>query len=699
MDDLLALLEEEEDAETLVEPDDRGAQRPVDLDRTARTSASTNLRPAPKAHERSKPTTIPPEQQQYTAAEKLALSVDDRIGIRMINRQISGMDLLQLISENPYHSTATLAASSLVELNRLLVDPAAVVDVATVSGKTNLVTVGLVFSNSGTRMAASGNAFCSVQIGNLQTGPIVSVMLFGSSYSRHCRSCGAGKVVALVNPRLLPTKLGGKDSAAITFAVSDDRQMVIVGEARDFGYCKGTVRGKNERGVWVNDAMQCRHFVDKRVTLYCQKHRQQARNGATLARGGTSSTALEQLRQQAKEFPTAQGNPVRSSFNLENQLPPRGGLETTRQMLERQIPKENSILNPGGPSRKSVPKSMSINHQKQEVAQHPKVVSSNSILNPQKPALQINRNTTALSNSNQTSVGNPYAKPLPPRGPAMVKHHVAPLSSPVPTHSFSRGRIVTGDILQKAAKKADPRRRRAVNTDTLSGFNGSVQVPGPSKIFTRAPSAASHSLQSAANTRWKHEKSVDVVLARQQQLAAKLREYEESNESVLPHETLRTKKQAKGRDHRKNTELSMSARESLLFGHMGDIDMDQVLAAKSRFANQADAEEYARSRRIVTELEAEEDKKTQITNKKSSSIENASQNSVIEKDYHCLTCKRTFPQKPSPCIRNNHTIKVKRRIRASKTKADERQELTDKAPEDGGLKLSSGLDWSRNRFS
>lgn len=276
----------------------------------------------------------------------------------------------------------------------------------------------------------------------------------------------------------------------------------------------------------------------------------------------------------------------------------------------------------------------------------------------------------------------------------MVKRHVAPSSSPVATQSSSKCRIVTGDILQKAAKKADPRRRRAVNTYSLTGFNGSVQVPGPSKLFARAPSLASHSLQSAARRRWKHEKSVDDVLVRQEQLAARLREHEVSSATMLGTNTL-----PKGRDRRKSTELSMSAKETLLFGHLGDIDIDQVLAAKSQFAMQADAEDYARSRRMVTELEAEEDQKTHSTNKKNASQENASHNSAIEKDYRCLTCQRTFAQKPISCIRHNHTIKVKRSIRASKTKADERQELTDKAPEDGGLKLSSGLDWSRNRFS
>jgi len=382
MDDLLALLDE--DAESLVEEQEERAadqgrggrqpdqhqQRPQSVSATTRrvTSATSSK------HLRSKLQDAP----QLSAAEKLALSVDDRIGIRMINRKMAGIDLMNLMSDYPYQSTATLSASSLANLNRLLADPASVVDAATVCGRTNLATIGLVFSNSGTRVAASGNAFCVLQIGNFRTGPTVSVLLFGSSYSKYCRNCGAGKVVALINPRLLPAKTGGKDSTAISFSVNDEQQIIMVGDARDFGYCKGTVRGKNEQGVWVSNAKQCCHYVDKRVGLYCPQHRQQERNKAAPARGGMAAVgALQQLRQQATEFSRLQGHPNRTTTlgkqlppNNQQQQPQRGGFETTRQMLERQIPK--------GISQPSNGQKCNISNR----ANEKKSTATNSILNP-----------------------------------------------------------------------------------------------------------------------------------------------------------------------------------------------------------------------------------------------------------------------------------------------------------------------------
>lgn len=288
----------------------------------------------------------------------------------------------------------------------------------------------------------------------------------------------------------------------------------------------------------------------------------------------------------------------------------------------------------------------------------------------------------------------------------MVKQRVGPIATPLTAQSSSKTRIVTGDIIQKAAQQkkieSSKRRRAVVNTDTLAGFNGSVPVPGPSKIFTRGPGTTntaaaqqSHSVPTSSARCWRqHEKSADDVLAKQQKVAALLRERKESAENRLRQQGM-NRAQKKG-ERKENSQSSASARESLLFSHLGDIDVEKVLATKSRFADEALADEYARSRRVVTELEAEESTKEQTNNKKERA---GSKNNPIEKEWHCLACKRTFSKKPEACIRRSHTVKIKRSIRACKTKADKRQDLTDRSVEDGGLKLSSGLDWSRNNYS
>jgi hypothetical protein len=182
MDELLSLIEENEEERlepslttnrndrrtTVVTPSNASARR----DSAAQSSAKSKKAP-------SKP---------------VSAGIDDKLGIRMIERNVSSVDLIDLVSMNPYHSPATLSAMSLAGLNRLLIDPPSMIDQATVCGKTAVLTIGVVFSNTGTRISSKGGAFCVLTIGNFVAGPCVSVMLFGELYSKFCRACVPGKV-------------------------------------------------------------------------------------------------------------------------------------------------------------------------------------------------------------------------------------------------------------------------------------------------------------------------------------------------------------------------------------------------------------------------------------------------------------------------------------------------------------------------
>lgn len=141
--------------------------------------------------------------QRTTKAKAVSAGIDDKLGIRMVERKVSSVDLLDMISINPYHTPATLSAMNLSSLSRLLMDPPIRVDAATVTGKMNMATVGIVFSNSGTRLSAKGGAFCILDIGNFVSGPCVTVMLFGDLYSKYVRTCVPGKVRIVYNVVLL----------------------------------------------------------------------------------------------------------------------------------------------------------------------------------------------------------------------------------------------------------------------------------------------------------------------------------------------------------------------------------------------------------------------------------------------------------------------------------------------------------------
>jgi hypothetical protein len=133
------------------------------------------------------------------------------------------------------------------------------------------------------------------------------------------------------------------------------------------------------------------------------------------------------------------------------------------------------------------------------------------------------------------------------------------------------------------------------------------------------------------------------------------------------------------------------------FGTMGAQDLERVRTTKSRFANEADAEDYAKRRQAVLELEKLENSKA---NQKSSK----KGNTKLIKEWTCATCGgKKFALKPTNCIAALHKVKRQLLLNKEETKADKRTQLQQRSTEDGGLRLGAGLEWSRppawSRFS
>ena len=222
---------------------------------------------APKIRQDRPVTYIQSSSNQHHEKHFVEASIDDRLGIRMTNRLVPSNDLSELVTDYIYFSPSILSAMTLKRLNSLLQDPSPIIDPATVAGKTeSLVTVGIVFSNSGTRISSKGGAFCVLTIGNLNSGPCLSIFLFGEAYGKYCCSCQPGKVIALMTPKLLPASRGDGSGSGkgfnvdrtVSFSIYDVGQLKIVANARDYGTCK---------------ASACKNHVDRRNSEYCDYHR------------------------------------------------------------------------------------------------------------------------------------------------------------------------------------------------------------------------------------------------------------------------------------------------------------------------------------------------------------------------------------------------------------------------------------------
>ena len=755
--------------------------------------------------------------------QRQAASADAKIGLRMINRILSGADLLELLVEHPYHSPAALCAMSLNQLRSLLIDPSptTAVDYSSSTapcGKTHLITVGLVFSNSGTKISASGNAFCVLTLGNLASGPALTCMLFGSAYSQNCRRCQPGKVVALLGPRLLPPKESSSsrndatnhnnNNTAVSFSVNDERHIVLVADALDYGTCPAPVRGKNNVGHWVHDAKRCGHYVDKRMGEYCPKHQKLAIPGrrATSGMGGKAAgptTAMQKLRQEATLFPkldnTTQrfsipGNRVsggavmsNSCVPLQQQVSSGPPLPRSQQMmaqLQSQLASgsiDTRVTTTSLPMRISGSLSNRLLHPNTNTS----ATSGSSIgvvaaarpfqqkAHPMPPSTHLPSplHTTAAASSNpstawrssiprtsdprrlQNTILNPIARDFlfsNPSKNSVINPYGKASTSVVPTPSHRATETPSSDWMQPESNKRKPpsasrglvdptnskKRRPVQNTDTTH-FSGSVPIPQPKLLRLLDPrrpttdaalvaSAHPHSLAESQEQQQRDRRAQE-VLGRQSAVAAKLRTCNGGGSDVggvtkataapaasrtsipvRPNHPFLMKAGRKvappqpkprstaGGD--KNSENQNDrTQNNTLFGPLSDQDRESIRSAKSMFADEAAAEEYAYKRNQLLELERNEEAAAKGRMKNNASV--AANDTLIRKEWFCRKCNRTYKTAPRTCQKANHPVVVRRSIQESTNLDERRQALSDLQADDGGLKLGAGLEWSKwNRF-
>lgn len=120
----------------------------------------------------------------------------------------------------------------------------------------------------------------------------------------------------------------------------------------------------------------------------------------------------------------------------------------------------------------------------------------------------------------------------------------------------------------------------------------------------------------------------------------------------------------------------------------GDIDAEKVRNARSKFADEVEADEYAKQRRKVDELEKAEASHDSRNKKKDS------EEKRLTRTWFCKTCGKNYFKNPTACKRVGHEVNHKVHIRDDVTKEVRRTELNKKSIEDGGLLLGQGIAWT-----
>ena len=100
-----------------------------------------------------------------------------------------------------------------------------------------MATMGIIFTNSGTRISKNGRAFSILTLGDLHTGPTISIFLFSHAYSDFTTKIKPGAVVAIVAGSIMPPKGNYGGGTTLAMNVNDIPQASKAGEAMDYGDC------------------------------------------------------------------------------------------------------------------------------------------------------------------------------------------------------------------------------------------------------------------------------------------------------------------------------------------------------------------------------------------------------------------------------------------------------------------------------
>jgi hypothetical protein len=539
-------------------------------------------------------------------------------------------------------------------------------------------------------------------------------------------------VIAIINPRLLPPRTTGNNNDRVssssttirTFSITDNEQLLVVGDAQDYGRCKATISSKNENGQWIPNSKVCSNYVDKRQGDFCAHHRKQqlkmsnTSSTNTIPKGKMSS--MQQLRTQAAACPTHSSS-VRNMQRMDQRNGTRNGNQTN-PLLDKPT---NAIM-----SRSNLPTSMklpvatykaevTIQKQRQQLPlqslqnRYTPHQSKNPLLSDTKLSVGINKKNPLIVGSVITQSTIQKDNTINPYATRKLELHLGHSKAKLPAEpqDVTRNALRTIDILHQPQKRLsntgsvvsrENKKRRLLNTDT-SGFNGSVPIPAPAKIFTQRHGTGPN--HGSINDRPQRVQSscdptqrTQNVLVQQHMIASQLQACQKVLVSHQPSIATQSKK-----SHVlpvKPKSMKETLKDNLFGSPLDEKERENIINAKSHFTSEVEAEEYARSRRVICALEEQELKAMSKAN--INHLDGTIQTPAIQREWYCVVCRKHFPNEPMRCKRLHHQVKFERNIRTTKSKVEERLAMTEANAEDGGLVLGTGLDWSRfpsSRFS
>ena len=552
-------------------------------------------------------------------------------------------------------------------------------------GKTNITTCGIVVNEVKSQFGKSGRGYAILSLGELNHGRSTTVSSSSKAASNEVRECitiflfgealsmlqsstkpylGRGYAVGITSPNLLPSKPNA--STSITLSVSEKKHIVLLGKAADCDRCGGTVkrRVKTEYGVKFEE-VRCGTLVDVRGGRYCGTHRRLGlSHGGEGGKSGVKNGGLTFLQRQREEF---------------------GG---NRTMGASSVVKKEAIhIHRDATSRVSEALSQAgfLGSQSTSIA----VNSSTSNNTIKRAPLHMKKSTNPVWSNTNTPLSTLNSSKLKRENPYKVNKPLKKSAEDILGQALQRKRLKTNGLSQasdnsKSTNKSSS--NKPIKVFHTEGYDGSVPVPKPNPLFKTVKSIPQRSAQpansgiNAAN-----------ILEKQKNIAFLIQE-QKNSKNISSKSNLYIKKPPNKSKPQNKSAIQSDDPFATIFGNntsTSTLDREAILSAKSRFDSAANAQEYARARSIVQQLEVRE--ATKDTKKKD--VPKA----IVTTLWVCSTCRSKTPREPHGCIRKGHDVRQRRQLKEKKVEVGtrkERMERHGKEDAEGGLTLGSGLEWS-----
>ncbi|XP_064606822.1 protein MCM10 homolog [Liolophura sinensis] len=228
------------------------------------------------------------------------------------------------------------------ELLRIKMDGRKVIKMSRLSFKMNTtdlegnwVTFGVIVHKSETRKSSNGNNYSIWKLSDLEdTDKTMTFFLFKDVYKQHWK-CQQGTVLGLLNPNLM--QKAEKFQSENSFTIDHPGQMLIIGQSKDLGICKGTTKtGK-----------MCTNFINKKQSEYCTYHVQSVYKRTSAKRTDLQSgfTGVVPKSFSKKIIPT--GSHVFYGGQTFSTLPSSGKATTKKGVNLQQLQRHNSSSSKG----------------------------------------------------------------------------------------------------------------------------------------------------------------------------------------------------------------------------------------------------------------------------------------------------------------------------------------------------------------